>query len=52
LVLSGDGQRLHEELIAAGGALRQGRFVRLNVGETASVLQAATLDAAPQRLCS
>jgi hypothetical protein len=34
LVITGaDGQRLHEELVAAGGALREGRFARLGVGD-------------------
>ena len=30
LILGGDNQRLHEEVIAAGGYLREGRFVRMN----------------------
>ncbi|HVB24292.1 MAG TPA: DISARM system SNF2-like helicase DrmD [Ktedonobacteraceae bacterium] len=30
LVLGSDNQRLHEEVIAAGGYLREGRFVRMN----------------------
>ena len=33
LLLGGDNQRLHEELITAGGYLRQGRFARMNVGQ-------------------
>jgi hypothetical protein len=40
LILGGDQQRLHEEVIAAGGALREGRFARLNVGEVQRVLDA------------
>ncbi|MBI3966543.1 MAG: DEAD/DEAH box helicase family protein [Chloroflexi bacterium] len=47
LVLGGDHQRLHEELIAAGGALRGGRFVRLNVGELQRALDAAGPEPAP-----
>ncbi|GAB4205910.1 MAG: DISARM system SNF2-like helicase DrmD [Roseiflexaceae bacterium] len=42
LVLGADHQRLHEELIVAGGLLREGRFVRLNTGETQRVLAAGT----------
>src|SRR5207244_6695371 len=33
VVLGGDNHRLHEEIITAGGALIEGRFSRLNVGE-------------------
>ncbi len=42
LVLGTDHQRLHEELISAGGLLKEGRFVRLNVRETQRALAAAT----------
>jgi superfamily II DNA or RNA helicase len=38
------GHRLHEEVIAAGGLVKDGRFKRLNVGELDSALKAATLD--------
>ena len=41
LVLGSDNQRLHEELIAAGGYLRSGRFVRMNEGQLKSALAAA-----------
>jgi superfamily II DNA or RNA helicase len=41
VVLGGDNQRLHEEVIAAGGTLRHGRFARLNVGEVREALAAA-----------
>jgi superfamily II DNA or RNA helicase len=45
LVISGsDGHRLHEEVLAAGGLLREGRFARLNVGEVDAMLAAATSD--------
>lgn len=48
LVVTGaDGHRLHEELIAAGATLADGRFRRLNVGETAAALSATTGDPAP-----
>ena len=44
LVLGGDNHRVHEEIIVAGGHLREGRFSRMNVGETqaAAVAPATT----------
>jgi superfamily II DNA or RNA helicase len=42
VVLGGDNHRIHEEIITAGGAIIEGRFTRLNVGETKAALQAAT----------
>lgn len=47
VVLGGDNHRLHEEIITAGGAIIEGRFSRLNVGETAAALAAATDTPAP-----
>ena len=47
LVLGADHQRLHEELIVAGGVLREGRFARLNLTETQRLLAAATDRPAP-----
>jgi superfamily II DNA or RNA helicase len=41
VVVGSDSQRLHEELISAGGRLREGRFARLNVGEVTAALAAA-----------
>jgi superfamily II DNA or RNA helicase len=41
VVVGADSQRLHEEIIVAGGRLREGRFVRMNVGEVAAALAAA-----------
>lgn len=43
MVTGGDSHRLHEEIIAAGGTLREGRFKRLNVGDTQKLLDAAQL---------
>jgi hypothetical protein len=48
VVLGGDSHRLHEEVIVAGGLIRQGRFARMNVGETKAVLDAALPDDAPK----
>ncbi|HEY2168331.1 MAG TPA: DISARM system SNF2-like helicase DrmD, partial [Candidatus Angelobacter sp.] len=42
VVLGGDNQRIHEEIITAAGAIIEGRFTRLNVGETSAALRAAT----------
>jgi len=33
VIIGGDCQRLHEEIVTAGGLLRKGRFSRLNVGQ-------------------
>jgi superfamily II DNA or RNA helicase len=47
LVVTGqDGHRLHEEIISAGGWIRQGRFARLAVGEIKKVTTSATQDRA------
>ena len=48
VVLGGDNQRLHEEIITAGGVLRHGRFARLNVGEIRDALEAALPEPPPQ----
>src|SRR5260221_6866836 len=40
LLLAGGNQRLHEELITAGGYLRQGRFAPMNVGQVQQALEA------------
>ena len=42
VLIGGDSYRLHEEVITAGGLIREGRFARMNVGEVADALQAAT----------
>jgi superfamily II DNA or RNA helicase len=48
VVLGGDNQRIHEEIITAGGAIIEGRFTRLNVGETKAALQSASNVAVPE----
>jgi superfamily II DNA or RNA helicase len=50
VIVGADGQRLHEELITAGGLLREGRFERLNVGQVAQALGAALPDPVPPGL--
>lgn len=47
VVLGADGHRLHEEVITAGGLIREGRFSRMNVGEVQRAIEAATPDAVP-----
>ena len=47
LVLGGDNQRIHEEIILAGGQIREGRFNRMNVGEVQAAAAAATNESAP-----
>jgi superfamily II DNA or RNA helicase len=48
VVLGGDQQRLHEEIIMAGGMLKEGRFSRLNVGQIQQAVAAALPDAVPE----
>ena len=56
VVIGGDSQRLHEEVIVSGGVLREGRFSRMNVGEVRDALAARTTQepsqAVKQRLAS
>lgn len=46
VVIGGNSHRLHEEIIMAGGLLKEGRFARLNLVELDKLLAAATNDAA------
>lgn len=49
VVLGGDNQRLHEEIIFAGGELREGRFTRIQqISRLEQLLDAATGEAAPK----
>jgi hypothetical protein len=50
VVLGEANHRLHEEIIAAGGVLREGRFSRMNVGQTRGALEAAVSSPAPEAL--
>ncbi len=50
VVVGADGQRLHEEVVTAGGYLREGRFVRMNLGQTQTALSAALPDPVPEAL--
>ncbi len=42
VLVGGDGRRLHEEVISAGGRVRNGSYARSNIGETDRALGAAT----------
>lgn len=44
VITGGDGHRLHEEVIQAGGRISRGRFARYNVGQVRHALAAATPD--------
>jgi superfamily II DNA or RNA helicase len=44
VITGGDGHRLHEEVIQAGGRISRGRFARYNVGQVRDALAAATAD--------
>jgi len=50
VILGDDNRRLHEEIIDAGGYLKEGRFVRMNVTETKQALSSATDTDAPDRV--
>jgi superfamily II DNA or RNA helicase len=50
VILGGDQQRLHEEVITAGGILQEGRFSRLNVGQIQMALEATLPDAVPEAM--
>ncbi|MBE7500353.1 MAG: DEAD/DEAH box helicase [Verrucomicrobiales bacterium] len=47
LVLGGDNHRIHEEVIMAGGLIREGRFSRMNVSDVQTAHAAALPDPPP-----
>lgn len=47
LVLGGDHQRLHEEILVAGGQLREGRLQRMNLSDLQAAMAHATAQPAP-----
>lgn len=42
VVIGGDSHRLHEEIITAGGLIKEGRFNRMNVGQVADAASATS----------
>ncbi len=49
VLVGGEGARLHEEIITAGGEIIQGRFRRANVTQVQAALEAATGVSAPAK---
>jgi hypothetical protein len=50
VIVGGDSQRLHEEIITAGGEIREGRFRRMNVTQVSGLLTAASEQPAPSNV--
>ncbi|MDP9358441.1 MAG: DISARM system SNF2-like helicase DrmD [Chloroflexota bacterium] len=50
VVTGGDGDRLHEQLITAGGRVREGRFSRMGVTELDAALSAASAEPVPDAM--
>jgi superfamily II DNA or RNA helicase len=50
VVIGEDRHRLHEEVVRAGGVIRQGRFARLNVGQVDSAVEHMRPDLPPEPL--
>ncbi len=46
VLVGGDGRRLHEEIITAGGRVRNGSYARWNIGDTDHAVRAASYDPA------
>ncbi len=51
VVIGGDTHRLHEEIITAGGFIKEGRFSRMNVGQVSEALAAATDKVPSENVC-
>lgn len=49
VLVGGDGRRLHEEVITAGGRVRKGSYARWNIGETDQAVRAASYERADAR---
>lgn len=49
VLVGGDGRRLHEEVITAGGRIRKGNYSRWNIGETDQAGRAAGFERADAR---
>lgn len=50
VVLGGDNRRLHEEIITAGGMVKEGRFSRFNVGETKAAAESVLDQVAAEKV--
>jgi len=51
VVIGGDTHRLHEEIITAGGFVKEGRFSRMNVGQISDTLAGATDEVPSKGVC-
>lgn len=52
VILGSDQQRLHEEVITAGGLLKEGKFSKMGVMQVQAALNSALPDIAPEKICS
>jgi hypothetical protein len=50
VVLGGDNHRIHEEIITAGGIIKEGRLIRMNVGETNAAIGSSMVGDAPAEI--
>ncbi|MDK2411428.1 hypothetical protein QHH11_20170 [Aphanizomenon sp. PH219] len=50
VILGSDQQRLHEEVITAGGLLKEGKFSRMGVMQIQAALSAVLPDLAPEKI--
>jgi ERCC4-related helicase len=50
VLIGGDHHRLHEEIITAGGLIREGRFSRMSVGQVRDALAAALPEEPPEEV--
>lgn len=50
VILGGDQQRLHEEVITAGGSLKEGKFSRLNIGPLQMALESSLAEPVPEAM--
>ncbi|MCT7955484.1 DISARM system SNF2-like helicase DrmD [Laspinema sp. D3] len=50
VILGGDSQRLHEEVIVAGGVIKQGKFEKLGVLKLQDLIEAATAEWVPETM--
>ncbi|MCT7964237.1 DISARM system SNF2-like helicase DrmD [Laspinema sp. D1] len=50
VILGGDSQRLHEEVIVAGGVIKQGKFEKLGVLKLQELIEAAKAESVPETM--
>lgn len=52
VILGSDQQRLHEEVITAGGLLKEGKFSKMGVMQVQAALGAALPEIVPEKICT